>query len=121
MIWVLVPVIFIIAVSATIMTFVFYRSREKQMLIEKGMSYQEMAEYLKSNKKTRDNFLLLKLGIIVIFFGVGMGAGMLLAEMTGYDEWIGFFIVTMIGAGLLAAHFVSKREEAKLPNGNGNS
>ena len=121
MIWVLVPIIFIIAVAATTMTFVFYRSKEKQMLIEKGMSYQEMAEYLKSAKKSRDNFILLKLGVIIIFFGVGMGAGMLLAEATGFDEWIGFLVVTSIGAGFLAAHYISKREEAKLPNGNGNN
>jgi hypothetical protein len=107
-----------LATAATIMTFVYYRSKEKQMLIEKGMSYQEMAEFLKSTKKSRDNFILLKLGIIVIFFGVGMGAGMLLSEMTGYEEWIGFFIVTMTGGGLLAAHYVAKKEEAKLPNGN---
>lgn len=117
--WALIPIIFLLATAATIMTFIFYRSKEKQMLIERGMSYQEMAEFLKTTKKSRDNFMLLKLGIIVIFFGVGLGAGMLLAEMTGYEEWIAFLIITMTGGGFLAAHYVSKREEAKLPNGNG--
>jgi len=117
MIWVLVPVIFMIVTAATIMTFVFYRSREKQMLIEKGMSYSEMAEFLNS-KKSKDNFILLKLGIIAIFFGVGLGAGMLLAAATGYDEWIAFLIITLSGAGFIAAHFVATREEAKLPNGD---
>lgn len=119
MIWVLVPIIFCITVAAVIMTVVYYKSREKQMLIEKGMSYQEMAEFLKSTKKSGENFVLLKLGVIIVFFGVGMGAGMLLEAMTGYDEWIGFLIVTMTGAGFLAAHYVAKREEAKLPNVNG--
>ncbi len=121
MIWVLVPIIFCISVAAVIMTVVYFKSREKQLLIEKGMSYQEMAEFLKSSKKGRETFVLLKLGIITIFFGVGMGAGMLLDAITGYDEWIGFLVVTMIGAGFIAAHFIAKREEAKLPNGNGNS
>jgi len=121
MIWVLVPIIFCITVAAVIMTVVYFKSREKQLLIEKGMSYQEMADFLKSAKKSRENFLLLKLGVIIIFFGVGMGAGMLLAEMTGYEEWIGFLIVTMTGGGFLAAHYISKREEAKLPSGNGDS
>ena len=118
MIWVLVPVIFMIVTAATIMTFVYYRSREKQMLIEKGMSYSEMAEFLNKSKKTRENFILLKLGIIAIFFGVGLGAGMLLAAATGYDEWIAFLIITLSGAGFIAAHFVATREEAKLPNGD---
>jgi hypothetical protein len=103
------------------MTVVYFKSREKQLLIEKGMSYQEMADFLKNSKKNRDNFILLKLGVIIIFFGVGMGAGMLLDAITGYDEWIGFLIVTMTGGGFLAAHYIAKHEEAKLPNGNGDS
>ena len=117
MIWVLVPVIFMLVTAATIMTFVYYRSREKQMLIEKGMSYQEMAEFLKS-KKSKDNFILLKLGVIAIFFGVGLGAGMLLHVATGYEEWIAFLIITFSGGGFITAHYVAKYEEAKLPNGD---
>lgn len=118
MIWVLVPTIFMIVAAATIITFVYYRSKEKQMLIEKGMSYQEMAEFLQKSKKSRENFILLKLGIIAIFFGVGLGAGMLLSVATGYEEWIAFLIITFSGAGFIVAHYLAKREEAKLPNGD---
>lgn len=117
MIWVLVPVISVLVVGLVLVTWIYFRAKEKQIMIEKGMSYSEMADFLKTK---RDKFVLLKLGIIIFFFGLGLGSGMMLHVTTGYDEWIAFMIFVFTGAGFIIAHFVARKEEAKITNGNGN-
>jgi uncharacterized membrane protein len=52
---------------------------------------------------------MLKTGIVVFFFGLGLGGGSLLNEMTGYEEWIAFLIFTMTGLGFIVAYFLSKK------------
>lgn len=124
----LIPIIMFLVIGLVIVTYVYYRSKEKQMMIEKGFSYEQMVELLRTK---RDPFIMLKLGIIVLFIGLGLGIGFLFQQWTGYQvqygtgterwtdyhvhgEWMGFWIVTMTGLGFVTAFLVTR----KLKNGN---
>ena len=123
----LIPMVFFLVTVLVIVTYVYFRSREKQMMIEKGLSIEQMMELRKTK---RDPFIMLKLGIIVLFVGLGLGIGFLFQQWTGYQvqygtgsdrwtdhqvhgEWMGFWIVTMTGLGFVTAFLVTR----KLKNG----
>lgn len=124
----LIPIVFFLVTGLVIVIYVYFRSREKQMMIEKGLSIEQMMELLKTK---RDPYIMLKLGIIVLFVGLGLGIGFLFQQWTGYQvqystggdrwtdyrvhgEWMGFWIVTMTGLGFVTAFLATR----KLKNGN---
>ncbi len=109
----IVGMVFFLATGIVIVTYIYFRSKEKQMMIEKGLSYEQMVELLRTK---RDPFLLLKLGVLTLFVGLGLGAGFLFSNWTGYEEWIPFCIVTMTGLGFVGGFLLTR----KLKNGNGN-
>jgi len=106
-----IPIVMFLVIGIIWVSFIFYRSKEKQMMIEKGLSYEQMVELLRTK---RDPFLLLKLGVLTIFVGLGLGAGFLFSYWTGYEEWIAFFIITMTGMGFLVGFLLTR----KMKNGN---
>ena len=67
---VFIPIIMVVVVGLVFVTYFYYRSRERQMLIEKGLSGEEIKQFF---DKKRDYFVLFKIGIIAIFFGIGLG------------------------------------------------
>ncbi len=124
----LIPIIMFLVIGLVIITFIYFRSREKQMMIEKGLSIEQMMELLKTK---RDPYTMLKLGIIILFVGLGLGIGFLFQQWTGYQvqygtgndrwtdhqvhgEWMGFWVVTMTGLGFVTAFLATR----KLKNGN---
>ena len=109
----IVGMVFFLATGIVIVTYIYFRSKEKQMMIEKGLSYEQMVELLRTK---RDPFLLLKLGVLTLSVGLGLGAGFLFSNWTGYEEWIPFCIVTMTGLGFVGGFLLTR----KLKNGNGN-
>jgi hypothetical protein len=76
---VFIPIIMFLIIGLIAVTLIYYRSRERQMLIDKGLSAEDMKKFF---EQKRDPFLLLKVGIICIFFGIGLGIGM----MSGAEE-----------------------------------
>jgi hypothetical protein len=110
----IVGALFFIITGLVIVTYIYFRSKEKQMMIEKGLSYEQMVELLRTK---RDPFIMLKLGLLTLFVGLGLGLGFLFDNLTSYEEWIPFWIVTMTGLGFVAGFVVSRR----LKNGNGNN
>ncbi len=113
---VFIPIVMFLVIGLICVTFFFFRSKEKQLMIDKGLSYEQMMELLKV--KT-DHMLTLKFGIIVVFFGLGLGLGFLFQSWTFdhdiADGWMAFWIITMTGLGFIAAYFAAR----KLKNGNG--
>lgn len=118
----LIPIIMFLVIGLVIVTYVYFRSKEKQMMIEKGLSYEQMVELLRTK---RDPFIMLKLGIIILFVGLGIGMGFLFQNWTatGVDrwgdhdvqgEWMGFWVVAMTGLGFITAFLATR----KLKNGN---
>jgi hypothetical protein len=102
---IVVPIIFF-STGAVLIAYFYMRYRERTTIIERGLSTEQMMALY--NKK-RDPLLMLKTGIVVFFFGLGLGGGSLLNEMTGYEEWIAFLIFTMTGLGFIVAYFLSKK------------
>ncbi len=124
----LIPIVLFLVTGLVIVTFIYYRSKEKQMMIEKGLSIEQMMELLKTK---RDPYISLKLGIVILFIGLGLGLGFLMRDLTAYqvvhgtgadqwteyrdhDEWISFWIIAMTGLGFVTAFLFTR----KLKNGN---
>ena len=95
-------------IALVIATYFYFRSRERQMMIEKGLTVEQISELFKSKKNP---YTWLKLGIIIIGTGLGVGLGVL-ADDTGMSEgFIPLSIITFIGLGFVGAFFVSRKFE----------
>jgi len=95
-------------VGLVIVTYFYFRARERQMMIEKGLTPEQMAELFKSK---RNPYTWLKLGVITIFSGLGIGLGVMAEQANWNDGFISLFIITLIGVGFVAAFFVSRKFE----------
>jgi hypothetical protein len=103
---VFIPIVSILVVGLVLVTFFYFRSKEKQMMIDKGLSYEQMMDLLKM--KT-DHLISLKAGIVIFFFGIGLGLGFVFENWTSNEEWIPFFIITFIGLGFITSHLISRK------------
>jgi len=104
----IVPIVMFIVTGAVLITFIFYRSREKQMVIERGLDIEVIREIF---KKKEYPYALLKSGIIITFFGLGLGIGLLIEVYTNVSEWIPFLIFVGTGLGFIIASLVGKKLE----------
>jgi len=107
---IVVPVTFMLVTGIVLVTYFYLKSREKQIMIEKGMSYEQMVDYLKSK---RNPYTMLKAGIITVAFGIGIGLGIFLDNLTwGHDDgWPALTIFVFTGIGMIVAFLVSKKYE----------
>ncbi|MGB5528536.1 MAG: DUF6249 domain-containing protein [Ignavibacteriaceae bacterium] len=71
---VFIPIVMFLIIGLIAVTLIYYRSKERQMLIDKGLSAEDMKKFF---EQKRDPFWLLKVGIICIFFGIGLGIGLM--------------------------------------------
>ena len=69
---VFIPIIMTLVVGAILIVYFFLKSKEKQMLIEKGLSAEDIKKFF---EEKRDGLWLMKIGVISIFFGLGLGIG----------------------------------------------
>jgi len=95
-------------VALVVATYFYFRSRERQMMIEKGLTAEQMAELVKTK---RNPYTWLKLGIITVCTGIGIGLGVMIEHSDGNPGLITLFIISFIGLGFVGAFFVSKRFE----------
>jgi len=107
---VFIPIVFFLVAGLVMVTFFYLKSREKQMLIEKGLSSEEIKQFY---EKKKDNFILLKIGIISVFFGLGLGIGMALQDNLGRDYWIPLSLFTMTGLGLIVSNLAGNSMRKK--------
>ncbi len=108
---VFIPIIVVLVTGLVLVTFFYYRSREKQMLIEKGLGPEEIKDFFKTNK---DHYRMMKIGIVCIGFGIGLGLGMMLQDQTFRDYWIPLFLFTFTGLGFVVANIVARKLEKNL-------
>jgi ABC-type uncharacterized transport system permease subunit len=113
---VFIPIVMFLIIGLIWVTAIYYRSRERQMLIEKGSSAEDMKKFFEQKK---DPFWLMKVGIICIFFGIGLGIGL----MSGGEETrevvtpttifvftgLGFVIANIYGNKLRRAYDLEKK------------
>ena len=113
---VFIPIIFLLITGIIIVTLIYYKSREKQMMIEKGLSPEQMSKFLE--KKGRlSPYTMLKIGIVTIFFGLGLGFGMMVEDYSGANYAVPLFLFTLTGIGFVISFFVvEKLEKQKRKN-----
>lgn len=105
-----IPIIAIIATALVLITAFYYKSREKQLLIEKGLNPEQIKEFFESKK---DPNRLLKFGIIIFAFGLGLGLGIMMEETTSGEYWIPLLLFTFTGLGFIASGLVSRKYDVK--------
>ena len=105
---VFIPIVLFLVTGLVLVAYYYLRSRERQMLIEKGLDANSIREFFEGKK---DPYRMLKIGVVALSFGIGLGVGMALQETTEKDFWIPFFLFTFTGIGFVAANIVSKKLE----------
>jgi purine-cytosine permease-like protein len=110
---VFIPIVTVLVIGLIFVSYYYYRSRERQMLIEKGLDAQSIKQFFESKK---DPYRLMKIGIIAVAFGIGLGLGMALQDSSGKDYWIPFLLFTFTGIGFVVANIVSRKLEKSTSN-----
>lgn len=103
---VFIPIIMFLVIGLILVTYIFYRSRERQLLIEKGLNAEEIKQFF---EKRRDYFVLLKIGVISIFFGIGLGLGMLSGDEAAREIWVAPSIFVFTGLGFVIANVLGNK------------
>ena len=107
---VFIPIILILVVGVILVAYFYLKSKEKQMLIEKGLSAEEIKKFFEQKS---DGLILMKIGIISILFGLGLGLGMMLEDVYGKDYWIPLFIFVGTGIGFVLANVIADKLKKK--------
>lgn len=105
-----IPIVAIIATALVLITAFYYKSRERQLLIEKGLSPEAIKEFFEAKK---DPNRLLKYGIIIFAFGLGLGLGIMMEDSTSKEYWVPLLLFTFTGLGFVASGIVSRKYEVK--------
>ena len=109
----LIPIVFFIVAGLIWVSALYLKSREKQMLIEKGLTPDQIKEYFERksifDNKKKDSFILMQIGIITVFFGLGLGLGLILQDLTDKDYWVVLFLFTLTGVGFIIANLVARK------------
>jgi len=106
----LVPIILFVVIGIIWVSFIYFRSQERQMVIEKGLTQEQIKELFKTK---RYPYLSLKLGILILFIGFGLGLGFLFQSFTGNYNWLAFFVVTFTGVGFVVEFIAAKKYEKR--------
>jgi hypothetical protein len=103
---VFIPIVITLVTGLVLVTFFYLRSRERQMLIDKGLSADSIKEFFQGRK---DTYFMLKIGIVAIAFGISLGLGLWLEDVTGKDYWVAFSIFTVTGFGFVYANILANK------------
>lgn len=109
-----IPIIFMLVLGIVIITHIYLRSKEKQMMVEKGLTAEQIFQLLESKKEEgKKSTWLLVVGIILIFFGFGLGLGLLIEEYSGIEEWKPLLLFVFTGVGAVVAFFMDRKIREK--------
>lgn len=120
-----IPIIFFLVTGLVIITTVYFKSREKQLMIEKGLSAEQIFQLMNTKEKEGKNkFYLLKGGVILIFLVIGGIIGNMIdrayfyqwktfedgtkyfSDEPVYGVWLAFL---GLGIGAIVAHFIAEK------------
>ncbi|NWF50667.1 MAG: hypothetical protein HXY49_09005 [Ignavibacteriaceae bacterium] len=103
---VFIPIVMFLVAGFVLITYFYLRSKERQMLIEKGLSSEEVKKYF---EEKRDGFGLFKIGVISVLFGLGIGLGLMLKDATSKEYWIPLLLFVFTGIGFILANLLSNK------------
>ena len=101
-----IPIILFLVIGLILVTSFYFRSRERQMLIDKGLDAQSIKEFF---EQKHDPYTLMKWGIIILAFGIGLGLGLMLQDYTNEDYWIVLLMFAFTGIGFIVANAVGQK------------
>ena len=104
----LTGILITLIIGLVVATYFYFRSRERQTMIDKGLAPEQIAELFKSKKNP---YIWLKLGIITVGAGLGIGFGVMFEDAHMNEGLIPLSIITLTGLGFIAAFFVSRKFE----------
>ena len=107
---VFIPIVMFLVIGLVLVTYYYLRSRERQLLIEKGLDAASIKEFFESK---RDPFRLMKIGIISITFGLGIGFGLMLQDSTSKEYYVPLSIFVFTGIGFVAANLLAQKMNKK--------
>ena len=107
---VFIPIIMTLVVGAVLIIYFYLKSKEKQILIEKGLSTEEIKKFF---EQKRDGFWLMRIGIISIFFGLGLGFGLMMQDSTIKDFWVPLSLFVGTGIGFVLANVIPDKMKKK--------
>ncbi|GAB4292381.1 MAG: hypothetical protein Kow0098_12280 [Ignavibacteriaceae bacterium] len=110
MLAIFIPIVMFLVTGLVLVTYFYLRSRERQMLIEKGLSAEDIKQFFESKK---DPYALLKWGIIITAAGLGIGLGIGMGEEFHKDYWTPLFIFTFTGLGMVIANILGNKLSKK--------
>jgi len=108
---VFIPIVTVLVAGIIIVAIIYFHSKEKQAIIEKGLSPEQIKSLYGSKRKSGN--VLLMWGIIIFFFGIGLGLGMMLVEWYHQEFFIPLFIFVFTGIGFILADLLDKKLKSK--------
>lgn len=94
---------------------IYTKHRERMRLIEKGLTPEEIKEFFKE-EKTRNPYSGLKIGLILLFLGVGIILANLMYELFDLsDGYTAGFVILFLGLAFLTYYLIIKN---KMKNNN---
>ncbi|MCE1189671.1 MAG: hypothetical protein LWX56_11090 [Ignavibacteria bacterium] len=99
---VIAPVISMLVMGMVALTYIFFRFKERQMLINRGVEVKELKMLSNFNPGST---LLFRLGIIVIGVGVGIFFGEIAYNNTQNDTMHAVAILISLGISMILAQF----------------
>ncbi|NUN10879.1 MAG: hypothetical protein HUU54_17015 [Ignavibacteriaceae bacterium] len=106
---VLIPIIFLLVLGLVLALVFYFDFRSKQMLIQKAGSLEEYKAIMEANRNKNSKGLF-KAGIVLIFFGFGIGFGIMADEVLKQEFLVPLLIFVFTGAGFVAAHKLSEKK-----------
>lgn len=108
---VFIPITMIFGTTAVLITLLYLRHKEKEQILQKDFSAEEVVRLFNTPKKTGRSTALLVIGILSIFFGLALGGAISLEHATDQKHWVPMFIFAGTGLGFVVAHFVKRKVE----------
>lgn len=107
----MIPIILFLVTGAVIITALYLRSREREMILSKDYTADEIKSLLAPGEKKKG--ALIVTGILTLAFGLGMITGTLVKQATGVNDYIPFIMFTFVGAGLIVSYYVREKLNKK--------
>jgi Na+/melibiose symporter-like transporter len=107
----MIPIVMFIVTGAIVITFLFFRSREREMILAKDYTAEELMLLLNPGSKKKG--VLVVLGILTASFGLGMLIGTMVHNATGENDYIPFIMFIFVGIGLITSFYVREKLNKK--------
>ena len=109
----LIPMIMILVIGIVLVTYFYLRSKEKQLIIEKGIDPESIKQLYSGKFTQRSSYNLMKIGIIAVSFGIGLGLGLAADESGNKEYLVPLCIFVFTGIGFILANIIGKKLDDK--------